>query len=686
MFLPPCFDFRLFFPQTASNPCPVLNSPTPASPMPKQAPAPAATATVAPAPAPARPVAKAAIPDASSYANVSISPADLETLGGMYGDDIEQIYDLYPGQERLFEGGTLTDRAQFLQLLIRVEMDLRPADFRRNLDEVCARVDNLRTAYAYRYTSRPYRVVLKHRRADISYETLPSLNANTSEADTTALLERVMAWDRMRGFNLEKDPLLRLVVYQTGEENVYAILVSQPHINTDGMSIGMLIQNLFLNYALNTKGIETLKIESDSLMYSNYLKNIDKQAELDYWKAELGDYGPLPELPGHMQNISDYDDGRYALRINDDTYQALMRMQSKARVTLFNLLQTAWGVSLLKVMRRSDIVVGVVISGRDMNVADSAVLSGGFSSVLPVRIKAAPDMTFGDLARQVQERLNNGMMNSHCAPNEICSAPGRTTPLFDHILNMHNFEMPKVDLFNDPEKYGIRLLSGYAYVSPSSDLCVLFNDEFNDNQMICHFNYNSYAYSRESISLLAENFSHVLETIAAQGPDVALDAIESIEPDLFTVSRQAVSYRNYKIASALRRSVLSAPYEALLRVAKRSQVHSYGYQQIVLRKDKPLEGLVLLIEGLINLSMENREGWNVPFRIVSAGEVVAMSGVSGRSPGYSGIVESGHASLVTIPKDALLELLCECPDIIPRLVDTLDRRLFEYVRQWIFAN
>ena len=39
-----------------------------------------------------------------------------------------------------------------------------------------------------------------------------------------------------------------MVVYQTGEENVYVILVSQPHINTDGMSMGMLIQNLFMNY------------------------------------------------------------------------------------------------------------------------------------------------------------------------------------------------------------------------------------------------------------------------------------------------------------------------------------------------------------------------------------------------------------------------------------------------------
>ncbi|MBQ3940045.1 MAG: MMPL family transporter [Oscillospiraceae bacterium] len=93
----------------------------------------------------------------------------------MYGDEIEHIYNLYPGQEWMFEGGTLTDRARFLQLLIRVEMKLDLSEFRRNVDEVCARLDNLRTAYAYRHTSRPYRVVLKHRSVDISYESLTDL-------------------------------------------------------------------------------------------------------------------------------------------------------------------------------------------------------------------------------------------------------------------------------------------------------------------------------------------------------------------------------------------------------------------------------------------------------------------------------------------------------------------------------
>ena len=680
MFCPPFFGPVPFFPNMIPNTFPFQSAPAVPSTAPEQKPAPATPAS--------RPAVKAPVPDAASYADASkpIPPEDLEILAGMYGDEIEHIYDLYPGQEWMFEGGTLTDRARFLQFLIRVEMKLDLSEFRRNVDEVCARLDNLRTAYAYRHTSRPYRVVLKHRSVDISYESLTDLNARTSEADTVSMLEHVMAQDRMRGFNLEKDSLLRMVVYQTGEANVYAILVSQPHINTDGMSMGMLIQNLFMNYALNLKGIETLTPESDSQKYSEYLERIDKKAELDYWKAELGDYGPLPELPGHIQNIGEYDDGRYALTISDDTHATLRQMQTKLHVTLFNLLQTAWGISLMKVMQRSDIVVGATISGRDVNVAGSAGLSGGFTSILPVRIKVEPGMTFGDLARQVQQRFNAGMKHSHCSPNEINSALGRTTPLFDHMLNMHNFEMPKMDLFSDKGKNGIRFISGTTYVSPSMDLCVLFNDKFMNQQLACHFNYNAYAYSRETIRLLAENFVHVLDTIAAQGSDIAVDAIQGIEPGLFDISRQAMQLTKYKVASALRRSMLNAPYKALLRLVERSQVLSYGYQEIVLRREEPLKGLPVLIEGLVSLSMENREGLKTPFCIANEGEIITYAGLSGQKPGYMGTVESSYASVVIIPKEALFELLRENPEIIPRLLNDLEQGAINYVKQWIFAS
>lgn len=698
MFFPPFFGFMPGFPpmQTPAQntgtasvptwPVPTQPAPVPASasapvPAPAPKPAPAPAPVPVPAPAPEKPT----VPKAS-YADTSIPPKDLDILAGMYGDDIEHIYDLYPGQDWLFEDGALSDRARFLQFLIRVEMDLSPSDFRRNVDEVCARMDNLRTAYAYRNTSRPYRVVLKHRGVDITYASLDKLNAETSEADIAIILENIMEQDRLRGFNLEKDSLLRMVVYRTGEENVYAILVSQPHINTDGISMGMLIQNLFMNYALNTRGIETLKSQSDSLMYSEYLKNIDKQAELDYWKAQLGDYGPLPELPGHIQNINEYEDGRYTLTIPDNTHAALRKMQSKARVTLFNLLQTAWAVSLQKVMGRDDIVVGAAISGRDMGVAGSAGLSGGFTSMLPVRVKSEPGMTFGDLARRVQQDFSEGMKRSHCSLHEITRALDRQTPLFSHMLNMHNFDMPKVSLFNDREKNGIQLLSGTTYVSPSMDLCVLFNDRFKDQQVAVHFNYNAYAFSRETIGLLAHNLGQVLETVAAQGFDIALDDIQGIDPDLFKVSREASQYHKYKIASALRRTVLDAPYAQLLRVAERSQAHSYSYQEVVIQEDQPVKGLLVLLEGSVTLFMNDMEGWRTPFRVVRAGEIITVSGIAGRKPGFTGVVDSGHASIMTIPADALFDLIREQPSIIAALANELDQRLLNYARQWIYAG
>ena len=94
------------------------------------------------------------------------------------------------------------------------------------------------------------------------------------------------------------------------------------------------------------------------------------------------------------------------MTISDDTHATLRQMQAKVHVTLFNLLQTAWGISLMKVS-----LAQRYRGGRDHfrdgmpTVAGSAGLSGGFTSMLPVRIKVEPGMTFGDLARQVSSSI-----------------------------------------------------------------------------------------------------------------------------------------------------------------------------------------------------------------------------------------------------------------------------------------
>ena len=70
-----------------------------------------------------------------------------------------------------------------------------------------------------------------------------------------------MEADRIRGFDLEKDSLLRINVYKSGKKDTYSMVVSQPHINTDGTSVGVLFKELYVGYTLDLNGIDK-KIES----------------------------------------------------------------------------------------------------------------------------------------------------------------------------------------------------------------------------------------------------------------------------------------------------------------------------------------------------------------------------------------------------------------------------------------
>ena len=56
-------------------------------------------------------------------------------------------------------------------------------------------------------------------------------------------------------------------------------------------------------------------------------------------------------------------------------------------------------------------------------------------------------------------------------------------------------------------------------------------------------------------------------------------------------------------------------------------------------KSEHLEGLPVLIEGLVALSTENREGLKTPFCIANEGDH-HLCGSIGRKPGYMGTVEN----------------------------------------------
>jgi amino acid adenylation domain-containing protein len=128
------------------------------------------------------------------------------------------------------------------------------------------------------------------------------------------------------------------------------------------------------------------------------------EPRLAFWRERLEGIEPVhglptdrprPPVPGHAG-----DEVRFAL-----DPQVMARVEELARrrgATPFMVLLAAWVVLLARLSRRADVVVGVLVAGRDL--PELQPLIGMFVNPVVLRVDAAGDPTFGELLGRVREQ------------------------------------------------------------------------------------------------------------------------------------------------------------------------------------------------------------------------------------------------------------------------------------------
>ena len=621
--------------------------------------------------------------DTSRYTASTLSDQDLNTIVGMYGNSVENIYELGPGQRWMLETGQKVKAAFFLQIETKAVMDLNPAIFRQQADIVCEKHESLRSAFVYRSVSQPYRVVLKDRHPEVNYFDLSDLDADAFDDK----VHRYMEADRIRGFDLEKDSLLRINVYKSGKKDTYSMVVSQPHINTDGTSVGVLFQDLFVGYALDLNGIDK-KIESQSYKaYAEHLQNIDTKKELDFWKRYLGKAAGDQLLPGQMKSDLDYNSASYFVPFTPKEEAVLLAAQKKLKVTQFVLLQCLWGIMASRLKGRRSIVFGAITAGRDAEVSESMMQTGGFVNVLPMEISYEEEELFSELASRTQMDSVNVRMNSHCSLSEIQKALGREEPVFGHLMNYRGMTRRKPGAAPAaPVLAGVQIIGGDMYDNLSEDLCLYFtvkNDQFG-----CEYFYNERAFSREVIALLADFFQSMLAALEDVTAQTKISELPFPDADLIYFSQDVKKIKQVKVAGFMKKHPVfaSVSEEALLSLADACSLDHIQEGSIIVNPSAYTEDVTVLVQGRAVLYGESDGGWRNPVRILKPGSFLNISALTGDTrPRNLVMNDMEEVMLLRIPNEAFREFLYDYPSVSLQLVSQIEREKQDYMRLWVKA-
>src|SRR4051794_23417421 len=192
------------------------------------------------------------------------------------------------------------------------------------------------------------------------------------------------------------------------------------HIISDGWSMGILIRDLvvlYKTYAEGGPGSQVSPLPALPIQYADYAvwqrewlrgaegehKISPLQAQIAYWRQQLGENLPMLELPTDRSRpaVQTYRGATHSLALPRTLSEALTTLSRRSGVTLFMTLLAAFKTLLFRYAGQDDIVVGAPIAGR--NRGETEELIGCFLNTLVLRTSLAGDPSFRELLGRVRE-------------------------------------------------------------------------------------------------------------------------------------------------------------------------------------------------------------------------------------------------------------------------------------------
>jgi amino acid adenylation domain-containing protein/non-ribosomal peptide synthase protein (TIGR01720 family) len=388
-------------------------------------------------------------PSDLSYRGLSI--VELDELQGRCR--VRDIYPLSPMQEGMLFHTLLSPSLgqYFEQLSYGLSGTLDVSMVKWSLDYLMTRYDILRTQFVRGSHARNLQVVLEERSSEFTYK---DIREEVALSERTVVVEGYKLADRRRGFDMESDVLMRVMLLHTGESD-YEFIWSFHHILMDGWCLSILVKEF--NYIYSCKQADKAVMLPTAPAYVEYIKWLnqrDEEPSRAYWKEYLSGYSTqsaLPKQAGLIEEVEVRAACEHYLRLSAEETMGLQRLANLHGVTLNTLMQVLWGILLSRYTGQEDVLFGAVVSGRPAEIAGVSSMVGLFINTVPVRIQIAKQEKLGSLLKSVQAASVASLPHHYSSLAEVQGLSELGRGLLDHILVFENYPITKDVMDNEAE-------------------------------------------------------------------------------------------------------------------------------------------------------------------------------------------------------------------------------------------
>ena len=459
--------------------------------------------------------------------------------------NLEDVYELSALQQGLYYHWLVDNSSPmyFAQMTYVFQVKSISIDIlKQAYDQLVDRYAVLRTRFANDLADVPLQIVYRKVASGFSYEQIP-VNLSINERNRYA--ESVKLNDRLQGFNLEKPSQIRLKVLDYGD-GIYEFIWSYHHVIIDGWCLKILI-NDFSSIYQSIQNNRTFNLPQPKLFssYIQWLKKLDKDVSLSYWRNYLLGYNKATEIPFKMTSSagSGFQRKMDKLVIGKETVSNVQLLCNKIKVTQNVFMQSVWGYLLSKYNNTQDVVFGAVVSGRSANFTGIEDMVGIFINTVPVRIKYTLNETPVELLTRIQKDALDSTDHHYGNLSDIQTQSEVGIGLINHILvfqnlPVQNFSSDSLDAehVEDEKKFTLSGFDLYRESNYDFEIALIPSSD----ALTLEFQYNGYLYSTSSIAAIMNQFQKLVKEFSLN----PTKPLQLIDVDFISDSSQKLKDQN----------------------------------------------------------------------------------------------------------------------------------------------
>lgn len=478
------------------------------------------------------------------------------------GMEIKYIYGLTPLQEGMvFQKLISADSSSYHnQDAVWIEEKINLEHFKQALKLLVEKHEAIGASFVIpNSTGVPRQVFFQEREIECVYQ-------ETQRSDVESYIKEIKKADLKRGFDLQKDCLMRVLITYFAREGKYYVLVSHHHIIMDGWCMSIVFGDLLKYYELLHSGesyesvFSLVQNEKESsskyIEYLKWLQKTDRKQGIQYWTELLEGYQNVAQIvPLNRELTSKEAVKELTMEFQEDECNRIRETGKNCNVTMNSVFEAAWGVLLQKYNYLDDVVFGKVVSGRNVPIRGVEQTVGLFINTIPCRAVTTPDMQVKDLLKKMQNQAASSTAYDFCPLFEIQK---HTQQRDDLIKTLISFEYG--DNYNE-------LAIQQESTREETNFDVNLSFFFEHNHITVRLIYNPGKYTEAEMNRMLQYYKNLVLCMADQ-PDCMIGKLSVLNEDqknsiLAEFNGGAVSYpKEESIVTVFAQQVRERPDEA----------------------------------------------------------------------------------------------------------------------------